>query len=151
RFIVRRLRESDWTQAQGTLAPLQVPFLPIVWDVRLEHFQIIDPTVTELMRVSKLGDADLVKRLLAEGAQVNARDQNGATALMYACAAYSKASTNVLEALFSAGADASLANRSGATALHVATGDGVRVICVKELLLHGANPNAKDGHGDTPL
>jgi len=151
RFIVRRLKEGGWTQAKGTLAPMQVPFLPIVWDVRVEHFQIVDPTVTELMRVSKLGDAELVKKLLTEGAQVNARDQNGATALMYACAAYSEASINVLQMLFSAGAGINLADRSGATALHVATGDGVRLICVKELLLHGANPNAQDGHGDTPL
>ena len=151
RFIVARLKESGWTEAKGTLAPMQLPFLPIVWDVRLEHFQIVDPTVTELMRASKLGDANLVKKLLAEGAQVNARDQNGATALMYACAAHSGASNDILQALFSANADVNLADRSGATALHVATGDGVRLICVKELLLHGANPNAQNGDGDTPL
>ncbi len=151
RFIVATLKQSGWTQAKGTLAPMQVPFLPIVWDVRVNHFEIVDPTVTELMRASKLGDPVLVKKLLAEGAQVNARDQNGATALMYACAAHSEASSGVLEALLSAGADVNLADRSGTTALHAATGDGVRLICVKELLLHGANPNASDRHGDTPL
>lgn len=151
RFIVATLKRSGWTQAKGTLAPMQVPFLPIVWDVRVNHFSIIDPTITELMRASKLGNPALVKKLLAEGAQVNARDQNGSTALMYACAAHSEASTDVLQALLSAGADVNLADRSGATALHAATGDGVRLVCVKELVLHGANLNAADSSGNTPL
>lgn len=105
--------------------------------VYLNHFEVTDTTVTELMIASK-------------GAVHDARDQDGNTALIYACT-NSQVSADLLEVLLLAAADVHAADHSGATALHSATADGVRLTCVKQLLAHRANPNIPDKSGDTPL
>ena len=63
-----------------------------------------------------------VRRLIAEGADVNAADSSGWTALMYAAAAYSGASA--IEALLKAGADASLRDRQGRQAFQFVNKEG---------------------------
>ena len=55
-----------------------------------------------------------VQLLVARGAQVNTRDKEGRTALMFAV---DRGDVEVVEALLQAGADASVANQKGATAL----------------------------------
>ena len=58
--------------------------------------------------------AEKVGLLVARGAQVNTRDKEGRTALMFAV---DRGDVEVVEALLQAGADASVANQEGATAL----------------------------------
>lgn len=58
--------------------------------------------------------AEKVQLLVARGAQVNTRDKEGRTALMFAV---DRGDVEVVEALLKAGADASVANQEGATAL----------------------------------
>ena len=58
--------------------------------------------------------AEKVKLLVARGAQVNTRDKEGRTALMFAV---DRGDVEVVEALLQAGADASVVNQEGATAL----------------------------------
>ncbi len=58
--------------------------------------------------------AEKVQLLVARGAQVNTRDKEGRTALMFAV---DRGDVEVVEALLQAGADASVANQKGATAL----------------------------------
>jgi ankyrin repeat protein len=91
------------------------------------------------------GDVAAVKRLLARGAEVNARDGRGETALMRA-AVYADA--GVVAALLAAGANANARDKAGATALMWAVGDPAKV---KLLLRHGADVNARADSGFTPL
>jgi ankyrin repeat protein len=98
----------------------------------------------------------MIQLLLKAGAEIDAPDKNGATALHRAvrtrCA-------QAVECLLKAGADFGLKNKPGSAAFHLAvqnTGRGGsgndeakanqrRII--KALLTHGANPKAKDANG----
>lgn len=68
-------------------------------------------------------DADVVKALLALGAEVDQVDQHGETALMHA-AAIDHGDTAVLEALLEARARRDIAGPDGLTALSVARRHG---------------------------
>lgn len=150
RFIAKGFERRGWGEARGTLAVDHIVFTPIVLGVSLQHFSIVDPTVTDLMEAAKEGNTLQVQRLLDQGARVNARDQDGRTALMYACM-NSVVSPELLNVLFLRGADVNSISNDGSTALHVATGDGVRVVCVKNLITYGANVNIMDRQGNAPL
>src|SRR5436190_1180810 len=58
-------------------------------------------------------DIERVRQLLAEGADINARDEDGATPLHYAGA---ESATEIVRLLLEAGADLSLVDRQGQTA-----------------------------------
>lgn len=79
----------------------------------------------------------------ADGADVNAQNGNGSTALMYA-AFSGKAS--VAEVLLKAGANVNHTNNNGHTALMSAAAHGYRNTLTL-LLQSGADPTAKDGDG----
>jgi Ankyrin repeats (3 copies) len=149
-FISSGFKKRGWTEARGTLFASTIPFTPIVRDVYLGHGSVIDPTTTDLMRAARNGDTAQVKQLIEQGAPVNARNQDGGTALMKACLS-NAVSIDLLKALFNAGANVNAADNSGATALHAATADGLRLVCVKELIAQGADVNTQNGTGDTPL
>jgi ankyrin repeat protein len=78
-----------------------------------------------LMRASREGLADVVAALLAKGAVVDARNENGNTALMEL--ALSRRAHPVLEVarlLLAGGADVNATNEDGKTALMLATQAG---------------------------
>lgn len=91
------------------------------------------------------GDLGAVKSSLAHGANVNAHDTKGATALMYAVL-YGDA--QFVNMLLQKGADPNLSNDLGVTALMWAAGDLAKV---RMLLAHGANVNARSNYGYTAL
>lgn len=88
--------------------------------------------------------AAVVEAILKAGADPNAADADGATALMYADSA------PLAEMLLQAGANSRVATPSGSTPLYSAAyGRSVRVV---ELLLSaGADPNSTDSEGEMPL
>ncbi len=94
-----------------------------------------------------LGDAAAVRELAAAGADVDARDAYGSTALIIA-ATFGR--PTVAAALVDAGADLDLQNGDGSTALHAAAFLG-RTAIVRLLLDHGANRYLRNGGGSTPL
>jgi ankyrin repeat protein len=106
-----------------------------------------------LLHVAAAGfRTDMVKTLLARGADVHARNRRGATPLHYAADARSAAAAQALTiaALVEAGADVHARDKSGTAPLHRA----VRtrgVSAVKALLDGGADPGLPNGGGSLPL
>src|SRR5207249_11953572 len=90
-------------------------------------------------------DSAAVKALLRRGAQVNAKDADGATPLMHA-AIYGD--PGLMKVLLDKGADPNARNKVGATALLWSVHD---VRKVRLLAGKGANVNARSEGGKTPL
>ncbi len=81
-------------------------------------------------------DIQLVKRLLARGANINQKSQFGSTPLI---SAVTRNHIEMVRFLLAQGANKSIMNTNGLTALTIAT-RGNKVQIVKLLLSYGANP-----------
>jgi len=93
------------------------------------------------------GDTAAVRTLLAQRADVNAPQVDGATALHWA--AY-RGDRELVDMLIRAGANVRVANRDGATPLWLASVDGHAAI-IQALIAAGADPNERLPLGRTPL
>jgi hypothetical protein len=101
---------------------------------------------TPLHYAAYQGHTELVKLLLAKGAEVNAKDNAGRTPLHSAAG---RGHTGSVELLLANGAEVNAKASGDLTTLHYAAAFG-RVDAVKVLLANGADVNAKDEHGWTP-
>lgn len=97
-----------------------------------------------LARLTNPPDPRTVPFLLERGAEANARDMEGTTALM-------RASGRTVRAILDAGADPNAVDSKGRTPLMYAVAWIQDTETIKALLDAGANPNARDKDGDTVL
>jgi ankyrin repeat protein len=108
--------------------------------------------VTPLHRAAQQGRIDVVRLLLASGADVNAQDKYGNTPLHESALFGHK---DVVALLLASKADVNALNKNGETPLHRAAMTGHNETGhndVAELLLaNGADVNAKDNGSTTPL
>lgn len=93
------------------------------------------------------GDSEAVRRLLEEGADVNVRQADGATALHWA--AY-KGDTSMAMLLLEAGANPSAVNRNGSTPMWLAASQGDAAM-LELLLSRGADANENLPLGRKPI
>jgi uncharacterized protein len=100
-----------------------------------------------LVDAARTQDSDRVRLLLARKTDVNARSEDGSTALLWA-AHWNDITT--AELLIRARADTNLANELGMTPLSRACTNGSAAL-VAVLLNAGANPNARIATGETPV
>ncbi len=112
-------------------------------EMLLESEADISPLRLEVKRWNR----EVVELLLRKGADIEAKDYSGATALHLAAA---KGDIGSAELLLTHGADITAQTKSGATALHLAAESGCEVI-VKLLLDRGADIMAEDYSGWTAL
>jgi ankyrin repeat protein len=117
---------------------------------------------TPLLRAAKAGDIEVMKLLLAQGANPKLVTRNGVNPLMAAAGLGTKeedttgrrkTQAETIEAIklcLEAGVDVNTADNRGQTALHGAAFQGYDDV-VKFLASHGANLDAKDRQGKTPL
>ena len=97
---------------------------------RFKHGPIPGVSDTLLFRACSDGDVDRVRILLDHGANVNAREEEGETPLMYAAV---QDKTDVMQLLLDRGADINAASINGETALMRAV--GVKRYDASDLLL----------------
>ena len=102
---------------------------------------------TDLFVAVSLNLPVLVRSLLTQGAELNAKDSDGWTSLH--CATYNDASA-AAKVLLENGAQVNAQDNNGATPLHCATYNDASVTA-KVLLENGAQVNAQDNNGATPL
>ena len=100
-----------------------------------------------LFSAIKSGNTDKVKKALKAGANVNATDKLGNTALIYASR---MGEINIVSTLIKAGAHVNAMNKNGETALIAAalTGQANTILVLAKA---GANINAADKDGNTAL
>jgi ankyrin repeat protein len=102
---------------------------------------------SEVADAAMRGDKAAVRTLLAQRADVNAPQADGATALHWAVY---RGDRELADLLIRAGANAKAANREGATPLWLASVNGDAVV-IAALLAAGADPNERLALGRTPL
>jgi ankyrin repeat protein len=90
---------------------------------------------------------EITAYLIQSGADLDAQDASGNTALMGVCF---KGFPEIAKMLINSGADPNIRNYNGATALHFASTFGQKEL-VKLLLEKGADKNATDSRGNTAL
>jgi ankyrin repeat protein len=100
-------------------------------------------TGPELFAAAAGGQVERVETLLAQGADVNAKNAAERTPLMVAAGA---GNTRIVRKLLGFGADPNLADKRGITALMEAASNG-NLEVVKMLVAAGADLNAKDAAG----
>lgn len=108
----------------------------------------VDAPSPPLIFAAGRGNIKVTNYLLAQGANPNATDKNGVTALYSAAGSDYGAST--AEALLKHGANVDATYLSGLTALHQAASQGATKV-MEVLLAHGAKVDAITGNGTTPL
>lgn len=102
---------------------------------------------TVLMWAVECGRTDVITSALQYGVKIDAVDNNGWSAAMYAAR---RGSLPIMEMLLEYGCDLSLASSDDEfTALHLAAGNEAMDMCIA-LIKAGANPNAKDIDGRPP-
>ena len=108
---------------------------------------VADHVETHLMQAAEKGDVALVKSLIQEGADLNARNKDGDTSLNIAAR---NGRTGVAEALIKAGADVQVKDSHGwSPLLDAALFGGTDLI--QRLISAGADVNAKGNQGETAL
>ncbi|RWS21206.1 Chain C: Nemo Cc2-Lz Domain - 1d5 Darpin Complex-like protein [Leptotrombidium deliense] len=90
----------------------------------------MEPKIASLLYLSSIGEIKLIRKLIAEGINLNYKDCDGNTAI-HKAAEYNHA--EVIKILLKNGANINAVNHDGNTALHVAV-LGLAVECVNLLL-----------------
>ena len=104
---------------------------------------------TPLMLAARDGQVDEIRRLIAEGADVNATNKSGVTALH--CAIFFSENTDAALALLDAGADINAVDKKSWSPLLFATYKGRPRAFIEELLKRGAYPEGCADDGTSPM
>jgi len=102
---------------------------------------------SEMARAAERGDRAAVRELIAQKADVNAAQPDGATALHWAVY---RNDTEMVDMLLAAGGKVNVTNRNGISPLYMASLYGNPVV-INRLLKGGADAKAKGPNGETML
>ena len=153
--IGSRLRSSDAAarlaaerrEVDGVAAALAAVLFLFLWPGHAGAQSAAASGVPPLVAAVRAGDQAAVRALLAAGADANAPQPDGATALHWAV---HRGAGETAERLIRAGADVGAANDLGMTPLLMACRRGQGALAAR-LLAAGADPHAALPSGETPL
>ncbi len=100
-----------------------------------------------LLEAARNGDSAIAETVIAQGARVNVRGENGWTPLMWASL---RGNDALVRLLIEKGADIHLRSKGEATALMWASLEGHATV-VETLIARGADVNSRDCNGNTAL
>ena len=137
----------------------------LVYKCKLEGEITMLRTVNNLMTAARRGDTELVQELIRAGADLDAKDENGRTALFWACEAGSPIKImEIMKQLIRAGANLDVQDNNGMTVLmgyakvsasnltSAAVGDCYfKSDIIQQLIRAGATTTIRDHHGKTAL
>ena len=149
----RAMDERELTGRSGAYrSDVHRPAVVPAWGVVLTTVAVAalaPPTLAanDVLDAARAGDVAAVRALVADGADVDAGQGDGATALHWAA---HRSDLALAEVLIDAGAEVDAANALGATPLWLASMNGDTPL-VGRLLAAGADPNVSLKMGETPL
>ena len=148
---LKKRRERSTLEKKSTLRTRSVSGFVLLFLLLLTLFegQASAAKTKELLAIAGKVDPEKVRQLIQDGADVNAKDKDGATPLMLA--AKINFNPEVLMALIEAGADLNAKNKDGWTSLMVAAQYNPHPKALTALLEAGADAKAKDSKGKTAL
>lgn len=154
-FLDNGARVTDRDRFGVTPLHEAAAFQPATVNLLLDSGAPIDPKddegQTPLYWAAERGQEDVVRLLLACGADINAVDACGVSPLARACSQCSvHVNLGMARLLVGRGADVNRCDAEGMTALHHAAREGHAEIVVL-LLRNGARPYDRDAGGDSPL
>ncbi len=124
---------------------------PAIVELLIPHHPPQSALDAALVSAAEDDDANIVPLLLAAGANVEAQNSRGETALMRAAAdPYYSGTQPALEALLNVGANPNVRDKSGNTALFIAVAQNGSQT-VELLLKHGADPKIRNKNGQTAV
>jgi len=133
----------------GSLQPGDENWKYIVEPLRTGNLEIrFDYGLTALQLAAEKGQEGMVRYLLANGADINSRDQPGNTALHVAVR---KGYRTIATLLLDAGSDVNVRDYNGNAPIHESLTANDNFAMSTMLLNRGADPNLKNGSGSTPL
>jgi outer membrane protein assembly factor BamB len=107
----------------------------------------LEKQANSLHKAAAAGDIEQVKKLVSEGANIDAKDKQGRTPLHNAAA---NGRMEVAELLIEKGADINAQHNSGGTPLHLAVNRGHKEM-IELLITKGADINIKNSGGNAPI
>lgn len=146
-------RQRMLAEIQKTLAERQLVLAqqkPPIIIPALNHYRTMQGLTENLHKAVKVGDDKLIKSLLDQGANVNARNKSGMTALHYAITKRNSLSSEIVELLLEYGANINAQNTHGNSPLYLAA-QYRRDHLVELLLENGADHTIKNNKGKTAL
>jgi|GEM_PF-6673739 ankyrin repeat protein len=158
RDLLRAIQEGDVEKAKQLAHFYWVPILPEPHKIPM-GYKCFFP----LHAATGAGEVEIVKALIAKGADVNVRDDFGKTPIMWAVDRWVIVRDKTLEELnhshiacfrelVKAGADINAGARDGWTALHYVSFNLPQIMpYVHELIKLGADVNRTSTNGETPL
>ena len=90
----------------------------------------------------------IIRKLIGQGTQVNAKNKDNCTALMLA---YSKGNVDAIKILLKAGADPNIADANGDTLSHYAVRGNASKEVLQNIIDHGADVNVTNNENQTAL
>ena len=141
----RPMRHPGWSFT----APREPVVRPVVRDEQMDVHATRRGGVTPLIDAVRIGQRDVVDALLRDGADVDARNSLGTTALQMAVGSFDT-DTAIVRRLLDAGANPNVVDNTGATPL-LRAAIAKDTATVRVLLARGADPCRPDEKGQTIL
>jgi|GEM_PF-5990758 len=146
-LVARGDRLTHPPSLMNSLSTMSAEHVQLLLQAGASATESLSSGYTLLHAAAKSGsDGDVIRTLVKDGAKIDATDSHKETPLMAAYEGGGKSAGALLEA----GADASLADDRGRTALHYAA-EYASVADIKLLLDHHPNLEAEDSDGETPI